>query len=147
MYENIGKKIKGLAFWTFLLESIGAVITGISIIAAFEEDLAWIAILIMFFGPVVAWVSTWLLYGFGELIDKADAIEQNTRKEDVSKITEGKTTAKSTKTSQAKSKIVKTVSEDSDFVDVRCPNCGKELTYSKDVKSAVCPWCDAAIDL
>lgn len=42
---------------------------------ATDEDLIGYGLL----GPVIAWVSSWLLYGFGELIDKTCEIEYNTR--------------------------------------------------------------------
>ena len=76
MYENIGKKIKLLAQAIFILDSIAAVITGIVLWIDIEEG--WCAI-VLFGGPVVAWISSWLLYGFGELIDKVCDIERNTR--------------------------------------------------------------------
>ena len=76
MYENIGKKIKVLAQAIFILESIAAVITGIVLWIDIEEG--WCAI-VLFGGPVVAWISSWLLYGFGELIDKVCDIERNIR--------------------------------------------------------------------
>jgi hypothetical protein len=76
VYENIGKKIKVLAQVIFILESIAAVITGIVLWIDIEEG--WCAI-VLFGGPVVAWISSWLLYGFGELIDKVCDIERNTR--------------------------------------------------------------------
>lgn len=78
MYEHIGKKIKGLAKATFVVEAIAAVITGISLMAG-DEDLILYGLLVFVVGPIVAWVSSWLLYGFGELIDKACDIECNTR--------------------------------------------------------------------
>ena len=74
-YNNIGEKIKGLAIASFIVEAIGAVITGIILVANEEAY----GILIVLFGPIVAWVSSWLLYGFGELISKTCDIEQNTR--------------------------------------------------------------------
>ena len=76
MYDNIGRKIKGLAKAFFIVEAIATVIAGIALMAI-DEDL--IGVLILILGPVVAWVSTWLLYGFGELIDKTCDIERNTR--------------------------------------------------------------------
>ena len=76
MYENIGKKIKLLAQAIFISESIAAVITGIVLWIDIEEG--WCA-MVLFGGPVVAWISSWLLYGFGELIDKVCDIERNTR--------------------------------------------------------------------
>ena len=78
MYDNIGGKIKGLAKASFIVAAIAVVITGIALMAA-DEDLILYGLLVMVVGPIVAWVSSWLLYGFGELIDKASDIERNTR--------------------------------------------------------------------
>ena len=78
MYDNIGGKIKGLAKASFIVAAIAEVITGIALMAT-DEDLILYGFLVMVVGPIVAWVSSWLLYGFGELIDKASDIERNTR--------------------------------------------------------------------
>ena len=78
MYDNIGGKIKGLAKIVFIVEAIAAAITGIALMAS-DEDRILIGLLVMVVGPLVAWVSSWLLYGFGELIDKTCDIERNTR--------------------------------------------------------------------
>ena len=67
MYSNIGKKIKGLAVGVCVAEAIGAVICGI--LLCIEEE-AFVYVLISIFGPIVAWVSSWLIYGFGEFVDK-----------------------------------------------------------------------------
>lgn len=34
-----------------------------------------LGLLIMAGGPFVAWGSSWMIYGFGVLVDKADAID------------------------------------------------------------------------
>ena len=78
MYDNIGGKIKGLAKATFIVEAIAAVITGIALMAT-DGDLIGYGLLVMLLGPIVAWVSSWLLYAYGELVDKACDIERNTR--------------------------------------------------------------------
>lgn len=78
MYENIGKKIKGLVKAMFAIEAIVAVIAGL-IVMSIDEDMVLIGLLVMIGGTLVAWVSSWLLYGFGELIDKVCDIERNTR--------------------------------------------------------------------
>ena len=70
MYDNIGKKIKGLAIGTFVVEAIGFVVGGLYTAADYDE----VYILMALIGPIVAWVSSWLLYGFGELIDKTSDI-------------------------------------------------------------------------
>lgn len=33
----------------------------------------------LFVGPLVAWVSSWILYAFGELVEKTVENEQHTR--------------------------------------------------------------------
>jgi len=78
MYDNIGGKIKGLAKASFIVVAIAEAITGIALMAT-DGDLILYGFLVMVVGPIVAWVSSWLLYGFGELIDKASEIERNTR--------------------------------------------------------------------
>lgn len=80
MYDNIGGKIKGLAKVTFIAEAIAAVISGFAIMG-FDDDTILIGLLVLIIGPIIAWVSSWLLYGFGELIDKSCEIERNTRGE------------------------------------------------------------------
>ena len=70
MYKNIGNKIKSLATGTFLVEAIGSIITGFILMA--EEDVLYI--LLVIFGPLVAWVSSWILYAFGEMVEDIHAM-------------------------------------------------------------------------
>lgn len=77
MYDNIGKKIKILAQVFCIIEAIGAAIASIALMVD-DEDSIPIGLLILIVGPFVAWVSSWLLYGFGELIDKTSEIARNT---------------------------------------------------------------------
>lgn len=93
MYSNIGGKIKGLAIATFVVEAIFSVLSSIVFfIMAFvflidgewynDEQIIWamlLGILVIIIGPISAWISTWLLYGFGELISKTTEIARNTR--------------------------------------------------------------------
>lgn len=78
MYENIGKKIKGLAKAIFIVEAIGAIIAGICLLAT-DGDLILAGLLTLFCGPIVAWVSSWILYAFGELVEAARDNENNTK--------------------------------------------------------------------
>lgn len=79
MYDNIGAKIKGLAKAVFVIEAILAVIAGFYLMV---NTLIVFGVLVLLMGPLVAWISSWLLYGFGELIDKTCDIERNTRNRD-----------------------------------------------------------------
>ena len=76
LYENIGKKIKAWAKWIFIVEAIAAIIGGLLLI--FDGE-GLIGFVILIAGPFVAWVSSWLLYAFGELVEKTVANESNTR--------------------------------------------------------------------
>lgn len=75
MYDNIGGKIKGLAKWVCIIGSIIMAIPGISFIMQ-GEDFILVGILLLVLGPVICWISSWMLYGFGELIEKTSNIEQ-----------------------------------------------------------------------
>ena len=78
LYTDIGGKIKNWAKWIFIVEAIGAIITGLVLLCT-DADLVVSGLLVMFLGPFVAWVSSWILYGFGELIEKTVNNESNTR--------------------------------------------------------------------
>jgi len=71
LYEEIGEKIKNWAKWIFIIEAIASVVGGIALII---EDLALIGVLVMVLGPVAAWVLSWLLYAFGELVETVCSI-------------------------------------------------------------------------
>lgn len=84
MYSNIGGKIKGLAKAIFIIQTIATVIMGLVFIANgldsyyLGDEAVITGVLLMIIGPLVAWISSWLLYGFGELIDKVCYIALNT---------------------------------------------------------------------
>lgn len=77
MKNETGEKIKGLARTIFIVEIIFAIIAGIALMVS-KENLIIIGLLVLFGGCLIAWVSFWLLYGFGEIIDKLYYIEKNT---------------------------------------------------------------------
>ena len=52
MYDNIGGKIKGLAKTMFIVEAIGAVITGIVLLTT-DDDLIFAGLLTLFCGPIL----------------------------------------------------------------------------------------------
>lgn len=79
MYDNIGSKIKTLAIWSFVVEAFAAIIGGIAVLGDQGLGDGWWGLLILILGPIVAWVSSWVLYGFAEIIDTLCEIEHNTR--------------------------------------------------------------------
>ena len=79
LYENIGGKIKNWAKWIFIVEAIGAIIFGICILIGEidvlgPDSFAFSGLFVMIFGPIVAWVGSWILYAFGELVEDVHAI-------------------------------------------------------------------------
>ena len=75
LYGNIGQKIKNWAGWIFIIEAIAAVISGIVMIVQ-DSDNALLGFITIAVGPFVAFVSTWLLYGFGDLIENTALIKE-----------------------------------------------------------------------
>jgi hypothetical protein len=84
MWDNIGGKIKRLSKFSAWLGIIGSIIGGIVLFVMgsrmqyggglfFGYGLA-----VIIFGSLLSWISAWLTYGFGELIEKATEIEKNT---------------------------------------------------------------------
>ena len=151
MYSNIGGKIKSWAVWVFIVEAIGAVIGGIALIA--NND-GLIGVLTIVLGPIAAWVSSWLLYGFGQLIENSDIIAaEYTRKNEKHE----KVVAKSNEKKQAKHRkeIKATIAnpeiDDDEFIDITCSNCNAELSFPKghlqSDEKLTCPMCDAPISI
>ena len=80
LYSNIGSKIKNWAKWVFIVAAIASVIGAICMMASAEDSwMLVVGMIVLVVGPLIAWVSSWLLYGFGEIIVKLTDIERNTR--------------------------------------------------------------------
>ncbi len=73
MFNNIGDKIKIVAVIISTLGIIFSVIAGL----VFLTTSTLIGILIILLGSLLSWVSTFLLYGFGQLIENSDIIRQH----------------------------------------------------------------------
>lgn len=80
MYDNIGKKIKGLAKALFIILSLMFVLYGATFIMgsrSIGSKNYLLGLSIILGGPLVAWISSWVLYGFGELVDKTCDIAED----------------------------------------------------------------------
>lgn len=71
MYENIGEKIKGLAQVLGWLWLIAGVIWAIIYWVDEEALLGFIPLI----GGAVMFVSSWILYGFGQIVEDVHAIK------------------------------------------------------------------------
>ena len=153
MYDNIGGKIKGLAKASFIVAAIAEVITGIALMAT-DEDLIGYGLLVMFVGPIVAWVSSWLLYGFGQLVENSDIIaaEYNRKNEKHEKVVEKNNERKQEQRKKAiKATIANPEISEDEFIDITCSNCKAELSFPKGQlqsgEDLTCPMCDAHISV
>ena len=77
MFTNIGQKICFLAKTLCWLGLILSLIIGSASLAMAESGIAiYFSILIMIFGPLLSWVGSFVLYGYGELIESTQNTEQ-----------------------------------------------------------------------
>ena len=83
MFSNIGKKLMGLAIVLFWLDIVGCFFGGLIYVKDMPKEEApfvWIGIVLV--GVLVAYISSWFLYGLGQLIDDTHAIRKKTDKEE-----------------------------------------------------------------
>ncbi len=79
MFSNIGGKIKKLASVTCWILIIASVIGGLAMIITGAdmyggEGFILGGVIILIVGPLVAWVSSFVLYGFGQLVQNSDKV-------------------------------------------------------------------------
>lgn len=67
MFNNIGRKIKGLAEIICVLGIIASVFIGLGL----KNASAGLTFLIVCGGSLLSWIGSFVLYGFGELVDTA----------------------------------------------------------------------------
>ena len=76
MFDNISEKIKNLAT---VLTVLGFIASFIACIALISMEQVGAGLLTGGLGCLFSWISSFILYGFGELIEKATEIAQNTK--------------------------------------------------------------------
>ena len=75
LYKNIGEKIKGWAKWVFIIGAISSIIGALGMLFSAEDEwMLIVGLLALVVGPLVAWVSSWLLYAFGQITDDLHAM-------------------------------------------------------------------------
>ena len=76
MYEKIGSKIKILAKVMFFIGSFGSIMAGVAFMID-KNEFNFIGIIILVVGIILSLATSWILYGFGELIEKTSFIATN----------------------------------------------------------------------
>lgn len=78
MFDNIGGKIKTLAQVVTWIGIIASVISGFAIMSIDEE--IFVGLIVMIFGALMSWVSSFVLYGFGQLVENSDKLVKLSKK-------------------------------------------------------------------
>lgn len=86
MFNNIGRKIKTFAKVMCWIGIIASVVAGLAMIAGSSSSYAPAAgivagILTAVMGSLFSWVGSFMLVGFGELVENTAEIAANTRKD------------------------------------------------------------------
>ena len=128
-YDDIGEKIKGWAKWVAIVEAVGAIISGF--LMMFSGGIMIInGIITAVIGSLVAWVSSWLLYGLGEIVDAASLYIHNSRKPSSSSVGNGSggfNLVHSTANDSRCAYCGKTLSPNATF----CENCGETVSKNR----------------
>ncbi len=151
MFYNIGDKIKTLAKVMCWIGSIASIIIGIVLIVM-DEDLILVGILIAAVGALLSWISSFVLYGFGQLIENSDIVaEQSSRSnQDYYQKVQINEEQKERKKVKDIQRVISddNISEDT-YIDIICPECGEQLSYLKSEiisnEILICPICEASI--
>lgn len=91
MFDNIGKKIKTLTKILVWIGIVASIIAGLALLIISGEardygQLIGLGLVFLIGGPFLSWVSSFFMYGFGELIDKTCDIQATVCSSNVEKI-------------------------------------------------------------
>ncbi len=158
MFDNIGSKIKKLATILAVCGIVASIIDGVLILKLGNGTVGSIitGIALIIAGPLISWVSSFFVYGFGQLIENTEVIAENSEKKSVSESNkELKKTAVEndavivSKTPVKEVRKAETAEESGDYRDFECPDCGETLSFAKEeVQEGIdlyCPFCNAEL--
>ena len=78
MFDDIGEKIKSLAYAVFCVGIISSIIYGF-VMAGTDENLILLGFVIIIAGSLISLMSSYIIYGFGQLIENTDQLVQNAK--------------------------------------------------------------------
>ena len=79
MFDNIGGKIKTLAQVITWIGILASIISGIAIMTI-DDEMIFVGLMVMIFGALSSWVSSFVLYGFGQLVENSDKLVKMAKK-------------------------------------------------------------------
>ena len=152
MFDNIGKKIKMLArigTWIGIVSSVICFIVFVSI----DDDLFLIGLCVALLGPLLSWISSFVLYGFGQLVENSDIIAENMPKRESPYPNEVAKDATVFLKKEAPKKVdieeIKNTYDLGILIEDVCPSCGEMVSFPRDMlekeREVTCPYCDGKI--
>ena len=120
MFDNIGKKLKGLAYFICFGGIIIFLIFGIILLF---DGLILIGLLTIIFGSLESWISSWITYAIGEIAENTSTYHP-TSKQTFVHVNNGKEEAEIKKTSV----LVSKPSHSQSYQYKTCPHCGETVT-------------------
>ena len=128
MFFNIGNKIKVLAMVTTIIGIIFSIIFGIIIMI----ENFFLGLISMLICGVSSWVGSFMIYGFGELIECAQRIARNTRPSvNTSALLQSASAAQKI---TPKAPVLSTEK-------IHCPDCRQEISANEQK----CPYCGCEV--
>ena len=127
MFDNIGSKIKS---WAKIVCWVGIVISVITSLT-FMENAAFLGLMLLTIGPLVSWVASLFLYGFGELIEKTTEIAENTRCSNTKNenISNNHNDIKLNNHNDIKSSNHNDIKSNNNPKTKKCPHCGTQYDF------------------
>ncbi len=126
MFKDAGQKIKRVAKVMFVLQCFFGFLAGCVIV---KESA--VGLIVWLVTPVVAWVFSLLLYGFGEIVDAATSARSE-KEVHSSPVTQVSPILHAADLDMKEEKMVK---------NRICPNCKKQLLASETGEEWICPDC------
>ncbi len=154
MFDNVGGSIKRIAKFACAVGIVCSIVLGIIVGSMWSETSRdgfgsfIIGVLIILVGSFMSWISVLCLYGYGELIENSAIIAENI---DIEKKTQKEAHKKKLKRvelppEKSVSKTPQPLDGPDEYIDLLCPFCGSELSFTKqtvkDSKDLTCPMCD-----
>lgn len=118
MFDNIGSKIKLLAEAITAIGVVASIISGIAFMNSGSTFVFGLIVAVL--GSVLSWICSFIIYGFGQLIENTDQIICLMKKEEINNFNDTSTDEQGA---------------------IICPHCERKVDIPDKTKDAFCPWC------
>ncbi len=132
MYSNMGYKIKSIAKTIGITGMVFSIIGGFMLLVILGNLIGGFGVFIGFFvmigGSVSSWLSTWLLYSWGDIVDNVEQIKETLSTQSIKSMPQRSYLLKSAQaTNKSSSKLLKSAHATNNVYNSRwtCEKCGQ----------------------